>query len=124
MTEQEEVKVIENSILDDTKKALGILPSIKDFDVDIILQINSAFSILTQLGVGPDDGFIIKDNTTLWTEYYTDKRMSMIESYIHAKVKLTFDPPSNSFTVQALEKSIDQYEWRLKTLIETSGKNV
>ncbi len=48
-----------NSILNTTKKILGIDPLYRPFDVDIVTHINSVFSVLTQLGIGPEDGFFI-----------------------------------------------------------------
>ena len=51
------------SILTSIKKLLGIEESYEIFDPDIILYINSAFSTLTQLGVGPEKGFSITDKT-------------------------------------------------------------
>ena len=54
---------MEQSILKSTKKILGIAEDYTVFDLDIITHINSAFSTLTQLGVGPVEGFIIEDDT-------------------------------------------------------------
>lgn len=46
-----------DSILVSIKKLLGIAADYTHFDPDIIMHINSAFSVLTQLGVGPPEGF-------------------------------------------------------------------
>ncbi len=35
------------------------------FDADLIMHINSVLGILTQLGVGPADGFLIHDKEAL-----------------------------------------------------------
>ena len=51
------------SILTSTKKLLGIEEGYEQFDVDIIMHINTIFTVLTQLGVGPSAGFSIKDKT-------------------------------------------------------------
>ena len=50
-----------DSILTTIKKMLGISEEYEHFDIDIITHINSTFSILAQLGVGPDKGFSIHD---------------------------------------------------------------
>ena len=44
-----------DSILTSIKKLLGIAEEYEHFDPDIVMYINSAFSVLTQLGVGPED---------------------------------------------------------------------
>ena len=49
------------SILDSIKKLLGIDPSDPSFDDEVIMDINSVFTILTQLGIGPKGGFLITD---------------------------------------------------------------
>ena len=41
-----------DSILTSIKKLLGIAEEYEHFDPDIVMYINSAFSVLTQLGVG------------------------------------------------------------------------
>ena len=54
--------VMKESIFQSVKDYLG--PSDEDthFDGQIIEQINSAFQILNQLGVGPKAGFAIEDD--------------------------------------------------------------
>ena len=47
------------SILTSIKKLLGIDAGYTHFDPDLIMHINSVFSILTQMGVGPRGGFSI-----------------------------------------------------------------
>ena len=49
-----------NSILDSVKKVLGISPEYTEFDVDIIMHINTVFATLRQLGIGPIQGFRIE----------------------------------------------------------------
>lgn len=107
------------SILDDTKKVLGLEKSYEAFDSDVILHINAAFSTLEQLGVGPVGGFTISDSSQEWDSYNTDKRiLSHVKAYIYAKVRVMFDPPSNSSVLQALKDSISELEWRILHTIE------
>ena len=61
------------SILTSIKKLLGIAEEYQVYDADLIMHINSVFSILTQLGVGPADGFSIEDDDTLWTDFIPEK---------------------------------------------------
>ena len=46
-----------DSILTSIKKMLGISEEYDIFDADIVMHINSVFMTLTQLGVGPAEGF-------------------------------------------------------------------
>lgn len=107
------------SILTSIKKLLGIEESYEIFDPDIILYINSAFSTLTQLGVGPKEGFSIKDKTTTWSEYLNnDSRLDLIKNYVFLKVKLIFDPPTSSSVQSAYERMIQELEWRILHAVE------
>lgn len=102
------------SILDDVKKLLGIDSSYTNFDTDVILHINSVFSILSQLGIGPSTGYMIEDNTATWDAFVgTDLNLNDVKTYIVTKVKLFFDPPQNSFVIAAMEKQIQELEWRI-----------
>lgn len=110
-----------DSILTSIKKMLGITEDYTHFDTDIVIHINSVFSILTQLGVGPPEGFYIQDKTTIWDEYITDpNKIEMVKSYIYLKVRLLFDPPSSSSVIEAFNKQISEFEWRLNVSVETS----
>lgn len=103
-----------NSILDTTKKVLGLDSEYTAFDQDIMLHINSVLPTLYQLGIGPDDGFMIEDKTPTWTDYLgTDKNLNSVKSYVYLKVKLLFDPPQTSFAIAAMEKQIEELEWRI-----------
>lgn len=109
---------MELSILTSTKKILGIAEDYTVFDLDIITHINSAFSTLTQLGVGPADGFMIEDATALWTDFdpVDDHNMyNSVKSYVFLKVRMLFDPPTTSYLISASEKQIEELEWRLNT---------
>lgn len=102
------------SILTSIKKMLGITEDYTHFDADIIMHINSVFSILTQLGVGPDDGFMIKDDKAVWTDFIKDdSKMEAVKSYMYLKVKLLFDPPLSSAVIESTNRMISEYEWRL-----------
>jgi hypothetical protein len=109
---------VAQSILTNVKKILGIAESDTSFDLDIVIHINSAFSTLNQLGIGPAEGFEIEDSTTTWDAFVTDKRMSSLKSYIYLRVRLLFDPPSTSFALDSMQKQIEQIEWRLNVVRE------
>ena len=59
------------SILSSVKKVLNIPVDYPAFDQDIIMHINSTFSTLHQLGIGPVDGFMIEDATPTWDTFTT-----------------------------------------------------
>jgi len=105
---------METSILTSVKKVLGIDSDYTVFDEDIIMHINTAFSTLTQLGVGPSSGFEIQDATAEWANYIdTDIELNSVKTYIGLRVKQLFDPPQTSFLGTAMENQIKQLEWRL-----------
>lgn len=102
------------SILTSIKKLLGIAADYEQFDTDIIIHINSAFSTLTQLGVGPSGGFVIQDETSTWSDFTADDpRLEFVKTYIYLKVRLVFDPPTTGSVIEAIKQNISEYEWRL-----------
>lgn len=108
-----------DSILDSVKTDLGILPEYTHFDNDLIMGINTAFSILTQLGVGPAGGFRITDDSTTWQEYIgDDPRLEMVKIYVAKKTKLFFDPPTNGPLSEAFNKTLNELEWRINVAVD------
>lgn len=105
---------MDDSILTSIKKMLGIADDYEHFDKDIILCINSVLSILTQLGVGPKEGFCIVDKNTKWGGYLkNDGRLDMVKSFMSLRVRLLFDPPQNGPMIEALERQARELEWRI-----------
>lgn len=110
------------SILTSIKKVLGIAEDYTQFDPDIIMHINSVFMELTQIGVGPSEGFRIEDEGYLWSDFIPDTdpiRFEGVKSYIGMKVQLMFDPPNNSARIAAMERQIERLEWRLNVNADT-----
>lgn len=102
------------SILASVKKVLGIDEIHTAFDEDIIIHINSVFAILQQMGVGPENGFSISDDSAIWTDYIADvNQLNFVKSYIYLKVRLLFDPPVSSGAIESMNKLISELEWRL-----------
>ena len=86
-----------DSILTSIKKLLGISEEYEHFDADLIMHINSVFSILAQIGVGSSDGFMIEDKNAIWKDFIDNEaKLMLVKSYMHLKVKLLFDPPLSS----------------------------
>jgi hypothetical protein len=110
---------MEESILKSTKKILGLADTYTPFDLDIITHINAAFSILCQLGVGPEGGFWIEDETTQWNEYLVPfDQLHLVKTYVYLKTRVLFDPPGTSFLLSAANDQIKEYEWRLNVFRE------
>lgn len=110
------------SILTSIKKLLGIAEEDTSFDADILININAVFSTLNQLGVGPNEGFTIKDATAVWADFISEdhKGFENIKTYVYLRVKLIFDPPLSSAVITSYEKQISELEWRLNATAEST----
>lgn len=109
------------SILTSIKKMLGIEEAYTHFDADIIMHINSVLMILTQLGVGPANGFAIEDDTSTWIDFVPEAnsaQLHAVKSYIYLKVKLMFDPPLSSAVIESMNRQIAELEWRLNVAVD------
>lgn len=110
---------METSILNSIKKLLGVADDYTEFDEDIITHINTAFLNLTQLGVGPQEGFSIEDDAAEWGDFIEDKaQLQAVKSYIYLKVKLIFDPPLSSSVIESINRMIAELEWRLNVVVD------
>lgn len=108
-----------DSILDSVKKDLGVTVEYTNFDPDIIMGINSSFSILTQLGVGPEEGFHIEDRNAVWTDFLADDaRLEFVKSYVSKKTKQFFDPPQTGPLASALDQVLKELEWRINIAVD------
>ena len=111
------------SILKSIKKLLGIDAEYTVFDADIIMHINSVFTILMQLGVGPPNGFSIADESSLWSDFLPndDSKFNSVKSYVYLKVRLLFDPPASSAITETINRVINELEWRIN--VEAENRN-
>lgn len=109
------------SILTSTKKLANLGEDYDAFDNDIIMYMNGVFLTLKQLGVGPKNGFVVKDKNTLWTDFIPDDEVlrESVKAYMGAKVRLQFDLPLSAALIEALKAIINEYEWRLNVEAET-----
>lgn len=107
------------SILNSTKKVLGIPLDVDVFDLDVIMHINSVFSTLHHLGIGPIDGYQILDESNVWDEFIpNDPKYNAVKSYVYLRVRLLFDPPTTGYHVEAAKEQIKELEWRLNNVRE------
>jgi len=104
----------ETSILQSVKKLLGIDASYTAFDLDVIAHINSSLATLGDMGVGPEEGFLVEDETQLWSDYLDDDpRSTRIKTYIYMFVRRAFDPPGTGFLASSLDNQIKELETRI-----------
>lgn len=102
------------SILSETKQALGIASDVTVFDSEIRMHINSVLGTLNQLGIGPVEGFEIVTSAEQWEDFLgTDLTLSPVKTYVYLQVKLLFDPPANSWLTVAMKEQIEELKWRI-----------
>lgn len=108
-----------DSILTSIKKLLGITEEYTHFDTDLIIHINTVFSILNHLGVGPAESFSITSKAGKWSDFISDNtKIESVKSYVYMKVKLIFDPPLSSSVVTSMNQLISEMEWRLQVVCD------
>lgn len=109
-----------DSILQSVKKDLGIAQEYTHFDEELIMNINSIFSVLRQLGVGPVEGFKISNSSDVWGNFIDaeDERLEYIKTYISKRVKILFDPPLNSAVLEATKTVLSELEWRINVDVD------
>ena len=107
---------MQESILNTIKTKLGLSPDMKEFDEDILVHINSAFMVLHQLGVGPEEEFFIEDEEAIWKDFMGEdmNRFQSVKLYIFYKVKLGFDPYASSGVNTQMQNYVEELEWRLR----------
>lgn len=107
------------SILEDIKKLLGLVKEYDAFDQDIIIHINTVLSNLTQIGVGPVNGFVVTGYDQTWANYFNGEasanQLQQIKTYIFMKVKLIFDPPQSTTVIESYKAISSELEYRLYT---------
>ena len=120
--DNEETKIDMNSILISTKKKLGPSQEYTHFDPELIDFINGCFLDLSQLGVGPKEGFSISDSSSVWTDFMSEGIvLNAVKTWLYLKVRLVFDPPANSSAVDSINKQIDKLEWRMNVEVDTDS---
>ena len=113
------------SILTSIKKMLGIAEEYEHFDPDIIMHINTVFTILCQIGVGPAGGFRIEGEDAEWSDYLDDNiLLESVKTYMHMRVRLMFDPPQSSAAIESMNRLINELEWRLSVTVDPGDPTV
>ena len=109
---------MEASILVSTKEILGLDADDDAFDLDIITHINTAFSVLYQMGV-VSSAVTITDVQNTWESLnLADEILNMVRSYIFLKTQYIWDPPTTGFLIKAREDQIAELEYRMQFFAE------
>lgn len=111
------------SILTSVKKMMGIAEEYDHFDADLIMHINSVFFILHQLGLGLSL-FKIESADEEWDDFIVLNpgiNIEAVKTYMYERVRLIFDPPTNSSLLNAYKEDIKEFEWRLQIETETDS---
>lgn len=108
-----------SSILNDVKHFIGPSAIYAYFDPDLIMQINTSLFELNQLGVGPEDPFVVEDENDEWEDLLLDSgKLEAAKTYVCLKVRMYFDPPQTGTLLNAIEKQLDRLEWRLNVAVD------
>lgn len=115
--------MLDESVLLSTKKVLNIPHGVDAFDLDVLMHINTAFSVLSELGVFDEAGVTVEPDTT-WEELQEDQELTnpltiamiqMLRTYVFLRVRMLFDPPTTSFLLDATQNQLKELEWRIST---------
>ena len=109
---------VNESILTNIKKLLGLEEEDTSFDTDVIIHINDCFERLHDLGVGPKDIFTINDARETWADFFGDQTVRpRVVSYMWKYVKRAFDPPTGG-VLDSLDRQIKEAEWLLNAAVD------
>lgn len=113
------------SILNSIKELLlgSQAEHIEAFDKQIIMHINTVLMELTQIGIGPEEGFVIEDDYAKWTDFIPEDGPNLVAvtTYVYLKVRLLFDPPQSQSHLSSIERRITELEWRLNHQAEAQA---
>ena len=103
-----------DSVLSSTKQILGISPEDTSFDVNVIMSINTALTILMDLGLTEVEDQIVTSDKMTWDELLGGRTdIEYVKTYVYQKVKMIFDPPTSTAAIDAMQRSISELEWRI-----------
>lgn len=115
---------ISDSILSSVKKLIGISEEDTSFDIDIMLNINAAISVLFQLGV-IQKAYTVTSKDDTYEELIpggSEDVVNQIKMYFVYKTKLGFDSSTLSGTViEVIKEIIRETEWRLMATFNPVG---
>lgn len=110
---------MEDSILKSIRSLLVGNDEDKSFDQELIFDINAAMSNLTQMGVGPKEGFKVTGEDEEWTDLIEENDLlEQVKEYVKLYVRILFDPPTQASVIDIYNKEIAQREWRINITVD------
>ena len=113
---------MDDSILLSMLKRLGgYTEGDDDFYDDILMFVNAAISVLTQLGVGPKEGYIVTGDGETWADFLTNakpERLMMVQEFVYTYVRIAWDPPQVGGVLNAYKERLDQLTWRINVAVD------
>lgn len=106
-----------DSILNYVKDVVGLTHDNTAFDSQLIGYINMVLTTIYQLGITESRKPIESDKET-WNMVSDDENLYSVRMYTALKVRSLFDPPTGVAN-EALNRQIEELEWRLKVGSET-----
>ena len=113
-----------DSILESTKSYVGISPDEFSFDSDILMHINAIMYVLTDFGIGPSTPFIVEDASDEWSDLLGEDPIGGVREYVHMRVRMLFDPPTNPQIMDSLKNQIAEFEWRIVSEADRRAREV
>ena len=117
----------EDNIIKTIKASLGLAEDYPPFDAQIVMEINTVLSIVNQLGIGVNGYEVCIDNgayTGTWSEFLANEIadnifMNEVKTYVAKRVQILFDPPTSGILMDAMNRNIEELEWRIVCHKET-----
>lgn len=105
--------MMNNTILNEIKKQMGIADENTDFDKDIRMLINAGLMILEDNNI-KGNVLTISETTTCDEFMETSHTRETIFTWLYTHCRLLFDPPTSSTVVEALISTKSELLWRLR----------
>lgn len=107
-----------DGILASMQLMLGMEPDYQAFNTDLIIHINTALAKLYQVGVGTEPFQLDLNDpyTSKWEDFIGNENsaLNMVKSYTYLTLRTLFDPPQNSFVLDALHREAEELIWRIR----------
>ena len=111
--------VLNSSILGTIRNMIGPEDDYTFFDNEIAVHINTFLMTLTQLGVGPKSGFSITGDDETWMDFLGSSSLyEPVKTYLYLKTRMIFDPPNSSSVMDAMQRTCEEIEERLRMQAE------
>lgn len=105
-----------DSILDSVKLANGYDPEDDSFDVEILMYINTAFSLIHSRSDHSPSVFVVKDRNDIWTRYPLASAIELIKTYVSLYVRLYFSPPESGYGTKNISDNLEHLLFQISVL--------